>query len=189
MAGVFTIFLAWETKKNKVNEISSLDGYKIINGRRFDENSLERIKLTSRNNINIEELDKDALFNKVILDENVSNKEKNNIVIAATTGTAFIGVGIVVIFLFIELFSVEVYTYNSQQKKKKIGRMLIYKMGNVYYGFVKGGLTEKSETGIYEICFAEEFVEKNINSTILIKIKNTTISEVVKPIIHIKESI
>lgn len=117
-------------------------------------------------------------------------KEDFKVIVVKTTLITLGALGIVFLGLWYYLFaysSAKVVTFDVNSTRREIGYALLLRKGDVYKTEISKRVIGKSKTGRYEIVMTPQFLEKNRNRNIIIKIGNRLLSEVVKPVIYIKE--
>lgn len=99
-----------------------------------------------------------------------------------------LGLTFLVLGYYLLIFGfIKIYTYEYDNKKKYLGRTLIYKAGDIYKTNMGEKFINQSRTGRFEMVLEPKFIKKNANRNIVIRKGSRTITDVIKPIIFIKE--
>ena len=82
--------------------------------------------------------------------------------------------------------SVGLYSFNRDGKRKFLGRIIVYKKGNIFICKIKDQIIDKSQLDVYEVEFIPDFLKRNRNKDIILCIGNIKkggirISEVIMP--------
>lgn len=124
-----------------------------------------------------------------ILEGNYRSVYKDNVAAMSSILVGIIGTIVILCYLVMFFPRAQVYTYSFENKRIKVGKITVLKNGDAFYGLINDEIFNRSETGKFEIRFSGEFIEKNQNSSIIIRMGKKVYCELIKPRIVIKERI
>ena len=104
---------------------------------------------------------------------------------AATTGTSIIW--LVVWIILIMYASCEVYALDDNGRKHRLGRIAILRHKGIYRISISDRMCNKCKTGRYKLVVEEDFLIKNANLPVLIKVGKCELREALQHVVCISE--